>query len=80
LVSVFMTPLVNHDYIIEVKDIHSMVAANDNDLTEDDHDTHIIIFEKAMVAENGRMINEPRVGRLPATGVRDEIFMDWLLT
>jgi len=79
LVTVGSSAFVSKDIIVDVKDVHSIVALGDDASGEDGQDGNVLRVKRYYDKENARWVEEERALTLPGDSFRDRYFLDWIL-
>jgi hypothetical protein len=78
-INVGLSAFSSEDIIVDVKDIHSIVALGNDNLGVENQDGNVITVNRYFKKSTEKWIAEPRVLTLPGDAFRDRTFVDWIL-
>ena len=76
--NVSVSPIASKDYIVDVKNVQSLISLGNDDQGEDGIDNNLVQLKDSVDA-SGNVIEE-QFFVLPADGIRDHNMLDWVLS
>jgi hypothetical protein len=80
LVNVGESAFTSSEIVVDVKDIHSMVALGNDDFGESGNDGNVLNISRYFCKSSDSWVEEPRALTLPGDAFRDKPFLDWILS
>lgn len=78
-VDVATTALVSRKILVDVKNVHSVLALDNDNLGEEDEGDNLLEVRGFIDAATGEQKQEKLMLRLPADAYRNAVFMDWII-
>jgi hypothetical protein len=80
LINVGNSAFTSSDIVVDVKDIHSMVALGNDDFGETGNDGNVLNVSRYFCKSSDSWVEEARPLTLPGDAFRDKPFLDWILS
>ena len=79
LLEVGLSALTSTEFIVDVKDIHSIISLGDDDLGVEGKDGNVLRLKRYFDKASNQWVESERALSLPGDAFRDRTFMDWIL-
>jgi hypothetical protein len=78
-INIGLTAFTSTDIIVDVKDVHSLVALGNDDLGYEGQDGNVLRIRRYFDKSTNQWVEKERIVTLPGDAIRDRRFIDWVL-
>ena len=79
-IDVGTTVFSSHKILVDVKNLHSVIALDNDNLGEEDEGDNVLEVNSYIEVATGKQVEDKLILRLPADSFRNKVFLDWIIS